>query len=161
MSRRTDSMIIRKINMLKARRHRDAMRILNLKRHLDLSGGAKMALAIGGGVLGGGTLGVLLGKYVIHPLANKMNLKMIYDGDYPEELFLNTFQTYFKTGTSRLKRLVEPEIWGEISNNDFESFRSKVLGARKVSDLVKLFPNSKFLADVNAAYRQAKASGIY
>lgn len=157
MSRRTDSMIIRKINYLKARRHSDALKIRRLKRHLDLN----FALAVGGGLLGGGTLGVLFGRYVIHPLANKMNIKMIYDGDYPEELFLNTFKTYFKSGTSVMKRFVEPEIWDEISNNNFESFRSKVMSARKVSDLVKLFPNSKFLADVNAAYRQARASGIY
>lgn len=159
--RHRDSAIIRKINFLKARRHSDALKIRQLKRHLDLSGGAKLALAIGGGIVGGGTLGVLLGKYVINPLANKMNINMIYNGDYPEELFLNTFKTYFKSGTSGLRRFVEPEVWDEISTNNFESFRSKVMAARKVSDLVRLFPNSKFLSDVNAAYKQAKASGVY
>lgn len=97
---------------------------------------------------------MLLGKFVLPKVASSVQLSQIRKGDYPEEAFLQLFKNYFSSGPTFAKRFVEPGIWANKGKDEINQLIPKVMRAKRVTDLVRLFPDSKYLKEVEAAYKQ-------
>ncbi len=104
---------------------------------------AVKGLAIGGTI--GSISGLILGKYVIPKLINKINISLIRKGKADEDEYVESFKKYFASGTSWIKRFVEPEIWSGKTKDEVREMTPKVMSARSARDLSRLFPNSKAL----------------
>lgn len=148
------SKIIRAINFLKARRHADALKIRRLRRHADLGTGAKLSLAVAGGILGGVGLGTILSKFVLKPMMEKAQLDKIYSGQLPEKMFVQYFKFYFANGKTAAKRIIEPGVWARVDEDNLERMSKLVQSAKSAKDLTRIFPDCRYLANVAAAYDQ-------
>lgn len=152
--------IVRKINFLKTRRHQDALRIKRLKRKLDFSVDWG-AVGLAGGAIGsmavGSLMALIINKYVFGPLSKKLDIHQIKSGKIPEGVFVTHFKECFNRGKTIASRIMEPEVWANVNRSNFKDLQQKVNNTRTVRDLVRLFPDCRFLVQVQEAYRQAES----
>lgn len=134
--------IIRKSEL---KRYIDSCVRREVRRHLAKrnDGPSAKGFAIGGTI--GGIGGLILGKYVLPKLINKINISLIRKGKADEAEYVERFKKYFANGTSWMKRFVEPEIWSGKTKDEVREMIPKVMSARSARDLSRLFPNSKAL----------------
>ena len=156
--RRKDSMnTYQKIKFLKFRRHMDAMRIKRLRRFGDISTGVKIV----GGIVGGGALGLLLAK-IMNRLGYEADVAAIREGSaIPEKEYVRRFKIYFNGGHGLFRKFMNPGVYSGMTDVDFYDYAKKVDRAKTVSDLCVLFPKHEQLRRIAAAYKEARASGLY
>lgn len=161
--RRKDSMNInQKIKFLKFRRHMDAMRIKRLKRRLDLGVVPATILGLTGSVAIGSLIGAVMAK-VMNKLNYDNSIDRIYAGKaLPEKDYVKAFQVYFTKNSSNIgTRFMEPGYWGGVNAENYKDYLKKVNSAKTVNDLIRIFPDHAELKKIAAAYKAARASGLY
>ena len=151
-----------KIKFLKHRRHMDALRIKRLKRRLDLGVVPKMLLGVTGGLAVGSLIGAVMAK-VMNKLNYDYSIDRIYAGKaLPEKDYVKAFQVYFTKNSSNIgTRFMEPGYWRSVNAENYKDYLEKVNGARTANDLVRIFPDHTELKKIAAAYKAARASGLY
>lgn len=156
--KRNDGMnTYQKIKFLKFRRHMDAMRIKRLRRFGDISTG----VAIVGGIVGGSALGLLLAK-IMDRLGYEADIAAIREGSaIPEKEYVRRFKIYFNGGHGLFRKFMNPGVYSGMTDVDFYDYANKVNRAKTVSDLCVLFPKHDQLRRIAAAYKEARASGLY
>lgn len=156
--KRKDSMnTYQKIKFLKFRRHMDALRIKRLRRFGDISTG----VSIVGGIVGGSALALILAK-IMDRLGYEADIASIREGSaIPEKEYVRRFKIYFNGGHGLFRKYMNPGVYSGMTDVDFYDYAKKVDRAKTVSDLCVLFPKHEQLRRIAAAYKEARAAGLY